>query len=466
MDYYGFDPTPEEAALKRMAAQIQALRGTSPPQGQMVSGYYVAPSKAQIWLPAINGLVADLKENQMAEKQKALSDKSAAALQQWLGAKPTETTTYGDSDAGPTMTKTEPTDAQNNAWAAAGLRNPLSRAIAAKALEDSVVAAPIRAEKRADKEYLKIQDQRRFDADRQARADLQQQRLDSQWQMLQARLSNSNLQAGERNELNRQAMAIRQQMNDANIASREKIAGMNNDVKVQAAQIKAAASANGKPLSSTLLKSLNENTATVARIGDLENDFTDEMAGPKGYLNAETGGKFYRDDPKAQKTAEWWRNFRAFDNIERHALFGAALTAQEKGEWARTTVTPLSSPEQIRTAIATRKMLAERAFKNFSDGLLANTPQQAVANAANATGSTVLKQALGRVSPAQQAARDTDRAAILLSEWNKIDPADPRADGDYKALEGELTRAGVPVPPRKTAAPASSSGGWSIRRIN
>lgn len=464
MDYYGYDPTPEEAALKRMAAQVQALRGTKQPEGQMVSGYYVAPSKAQIWLPAINGLVADLKEGQMADKQKALNDKSAQALQQWIGAKPGETTTYGDSDAGPTMTKTEPTDAQTSAWAAAGLRNPLSRSIAAKSLEDTVVQAPIRAEKRADKEYLKKVDQQRFDSDRQARADLQNQRLDSQWNMLQSRLSNSNLEAGERNALNQQAMALRQQMNDANIASREKIAGMNNDVKVQAAQLKSSASANGKPLGSSQLKQLTENTNSVARIGDLESDFSDDMTGPKGYLNAETGGKFYRDDPKAQKTAEWWRNFRAFDNIERHALFGSALTAQEKGEWARTTVTPLSSPEQIKTAIATRKTLAERAFKNYADGLTANSAREAVANAANSTGSTVLKQALGRVSPSQQAGRDNDAASILVNEALKM----PMTQDEYDGVIRDARRKGYTgeMPPRVVPGGAANSGGWSIKRVN
>lgn len=463
MDYYGYDQSPDELKLKQMLAQAQALRGTKMPQGQMVSGYYVAPSKTQNLLPLVNSLAADLKENQVEEKQKKMSRESQAALQQWLGSKPQASTVYGAGDEGPTMTTIAPTDAQNNSWAAGGLRNPLSKSLAQGVLTDSVVNAPIRAEKQADKLDLKERENRRFDADRQARADLQNQRLDSQWQMLQSRLSNTNLQADERAELSRQAMAVRQQMNDANINSREKIAGMNADAKATATQTKAAASALGKPLTSTQLKSLNENTNTVARIGDLETDFSDSMTGPKGYLNAETGGKFYRNDPDAQKTAEWWRNFRAFDNIERHALFGSALTQQEKGEWARTTVTPLSSPEQIRTAVATRKALAERAFKNYSEGLLAPSARDAVANAAQATNSSVLQKSLGRVSPAAQSERDTDRKFILLGEWDKIDPKDSRAEGDYRALEGELKRAGVPVPPRKTAG---SSGGWSIRRVN
>lgn len=469
MDYYGYDPTPEEVKLKQMLTQAQALRGTKMPQGQMVSGYYVAPSKVQNLLPLINGLVADVKENQAAETQKAISDKSQGALQAWLNAKPQTSTVYGAGEEGPTMEVQEPTDAQTNSWAAAGLRNPLSKALAASALTDNVVNAPIRAEKAADKAYLKQQDMRRFDADRAQRAELQQQRLDSQWQMLQSRLANTNLQADERMELQRQAMLLRQQMNDANIASRERIAGAANDAKLQAAQVKSALAGAGKPLGPTQLKTLTENTKTVSRLGEMETEFADDMVGPKGYLNAETGGKFFRDDPQAQKTAEWWRNFRAFDNVERHELFGSALTAQEKQQWARTTVTPLSSPEQVRTAIAARKKLAEKAFQTYSENLLANTAREAVAKSAEASGSAVLKKALGgapptSVAPSTQRVRDNDRSAIWTQEWNAIDPSDPRAEGDYKALEGEFKRAGLPVPPRKKAGGAAT-GGWSIRKV-
>lgn len=466
MDYYGFDPAPEELKLKQLLAQAQALRGTKMPQGQMVSGYYVAPSKTQNLLPLVNSIAADLKENKAEESQRELSTKSQQALQQWLGSKPTAQTVYGAGEEGPTMEVQQPTEAQNAAWAGAGLRNPLSKALASASLTDTVVNAPIRAEKAADKAYLKEMDNRRFEADRAQRSDLQQQRLDSQWQMLQARLSNGNLQADERLELQRQAMALRERMNADNIASREKIAGSANEAKIQAAQVKSTATAMGKALGPTQTKQLNENAQTISRIGEMEAEFDDSMTGPEGYLNAETGGKFFRDDPKAQKTAEWWRNFRSFDNIERHALFGSALTAQEKGEWKRTTVTPLSSPEQIRSALATRKRLSEKAFKTYSEMLLAGNAREAVASAANNTGSQVLKKSLGgtSVAPATQQARDTDRAEILKSEWNKIDPADPRAEGDYKALEGEMKRAGIPVPPRKKAGSAAT-GGWSIRKV-
>lgn len=465
MDYYGYDPAPEELKLKQLLSQAQALRGTKMPQGQMVSGYYVAPSKTQNLLPLVNSLAADLKENQAEESQRAISDKAQQSLQQWLGAKPSAQTVYGAGDEGPTMDVQQPTDAQNNAWAGAGLRNPLSKALASASLTDNMVNAPIRAEKAADKAYLKEQDNRRFDADRAQRADLQQQRLDSQWQMLQSRLSNTNLGAEERLDLQRQALALRERMHNENLASREKIAGASNEAKVQAAQLKSALAGAGKPLSPSQMKILNENTETVARISDFDKDFSDDMTGPKGYLNAETGGKFFRDDPDAQRTAEWWRNFRAFDNIERHKLFGSALTAPEKMEWKRTTVSPLSSPEQVRTAIATRKRLAEKAFTIHANNMLANTAKDAVAASAEASGSPVLKKALGSttVAPATQRARDTDRSAIWTQEWNAIDPSDPRAEGDYKALEGEFKRAGLPVPPRKKVG--GSTGGWSIRKV-
>lgn len=52
---------------------------------------------------------------------------------------------------------------------------------------------------------------------------------------------------------------------------------------------------------------------------------------------------------------DWWAAHRANDNVERHKIFGAALTATEKAAWTSTTISPSMSDEQIVTNLKRRR---------------------------------------------------------------------------------------------------------------
>lgn len=149
-----FDPSmdPEEFAIRQAMSRAAALRKQpAPAEGQMVSGQYVRAPKLAGLVPILNGLVADNIEGNAVQQQQALTGRQREALNEWLSARPTAKTTYGASDVGPTMTTTEPTEADTFAWASQGLKSPLSRALGSNLIEDQIVNAPLRAEQRKDK---------------------------------------------------------------------------------------------------------------------------------------------------------------------------------------------------------------------------------------------------------------------------------------------------------------------------
>lgn len=65
------------------------------------------------------------------------------------------------------------------------------------------------------------------------------------------------------------------------------------------------------------------------------------------------------DEQKQQQT--WWRDYRKqYENIERHKLFGSALTANEQAAWKQSNIGPDSSPEQIQDAMDTLSYLTKK----------------------------------------------------------------------------------------------------------
>jgi len=470
-----YDPTVDQAALQRSLAQAAALRKQSLalPQGQMVSGRYVKPSTAQMLTPIVSGLAADFRESQAAKKQAEIQRMSQLALQTWMSSRPTERTEYGAGPEGPTMETVAPTEQDTTNWAAAGMANPATRPLASSVLTDTVVNAPIRAEKAATKrEQTQLLNQR-FDQDRLARLEMHKERLQQQDNALQARLASSSLDRETRAELQRQSNELRRQIAQDQIGSREKVAEANRETKLTTTQAKVG---NAKPLSESARKGLLEATASVQRVVGFEDTFKDEYAGAKAALDVKTGGSFIRDDPEAQAAFEWWRDFYSNENVDRNKLFGSALTEHEKAEWRKTTVTPLSSKQAIRNAIATRKRLAEVALNRYTEVLMAPTAQDAVGVARRLAGvktdepSGTLPKSRSGYAGGSRASADAGVKETLLAEWAK--PQSSQADID--ALRAELKRAGVkvlpPAPPiaSPSAAPAAApaSGGWSIRRVN
>lgn len=70
------------------------------------------------------------------------------------------------------------------------------------------------------------------------------------------------------------------------------------------------------------------------------------------------------DEQRQQQT--WWRDYKKqYENIERHKLFGSALTSGEQTAWKQSNIGPDSSPEQIQDAMDTLVYLTKKmAYKS------------------------------------------------------------------------------------------------------
>jgi hypothetical protein len=461
---------PEEFAIRQAMSRAAALRKqASPVQGQMISGQYVPAPKLAGLVPILNNLVADNIESNAVQQQQGLTSRQREALNQWLSARPTAKTTYGAGEAGPTMTTTEPTEAETTAWAAQGLKNPLARTLATKVIEDQVVNAPVRAEKKEAKlENTRLVNQR-YDEDRKARAQLAAENSKNRLDLLQARLSTVGADTAARLELQRQIAnennALRRyqiesgiQQNELDRQSRESMF----DRKLQSAVDKAGSlTASQKKEVAEIQDEIRQHT------GYLET-FKDSFSGPKAAIQAKLGGTFLnQDDPEAAETAEWWRNFRAGDNVIRNGLFGSALTAPEKAAWQATTVSPLSSPSQIRSAIAARQKIVQDKFdarmKLYTDGKVDAPPSMS-----SVPGGSSLPKSTAKVDKATQATRDQGAAETLLNEIRS--GANVTRQADYDSLVRELKRTGYKgeIPPMKIGgtagpdeAPAPKTLKWS-----
>ena len=76
------------------------------------------------------------------------------------------------------------------------------------------------------------------------------------------------------------------------------------------------------------------------------------------------------DEQKKQQT--WWRDYKKqYENIERHKLFGSALTDSEQALWKSSNVGPDSSPEQIQDAMDTLTYLTTKlAYKERQNAVV------------------------------------------------------------------------------------------------
>jgi hypothetical protein len=96
-------------------------------------------------------------------------------------------------------------------------------------------------------------------------------------------------------------------------------------------------------------------TATV-NAGDYANWFARHMTGPPDQRTA---------------AAAWWQDYaRNVDLVERHAMFGASLTASEQASWRAASITPNMRPDLIRQHLATRRQILQAAIQRYTRSLV------------------------------------------------------------------------------------------------
>lgn len=430
MDYYGVDP--EEMRIKQLLTQAAALRNQSAPRGQTVGSggfeHYVAPHWTQNVAGLTGQLAGDVVEGRAQKATQDMNDRQQQMLTDWLRKKPAT----GD----------------RTAWAGEGMRNPVSRALAGEVIRDDILQGPIRAERAEDKKELaNIAAQTRAD-DREARRENLLMQLNARRDDLMLRLAANRENAEAQNELRRQFAANNDEIRRLQI---QNTANQKEADRQQKADTAAQKAAQTKGMTATQLKEIAGFEDSIARQDMIGQSFEDSFTGAKAAAYAEMGGNILSsvlpesEKAHAAKVAQFWRDFRANDNVERHALFGSALTQGEKLAWQKTTVSPFSTPAQIRDAIATRRKIANDAMQRRIK--LYSTPAPTALPKSNPQAPA---SSAGRVSSVAGPSGD-DRINILLQEAAKA------TGEDRAAVERELGRLGysgaIPEAPTP-AAPA------------
>ena len=183
--------TPEDYKLqlqqlerKRKFADALRAQSMDMPQGQMVSGWYVAPSITQNLAKLLQASNARGYEEEANTKQKALADELMGRKKEWLGAmpKPSESLEYATDGMGPPATKiNQPGEQDYLNWAMQGMEIDPAMAQAGFGMADRLSARADRNQQlQAQREQR--QSELQFRADQEARA--RQERFDQQQQMV------------------------------------------------------------------------------------------------------------------------------------------------------------------------------------------------------------------------------------------------------------------------------------------
>lgn len=133
-----------------------------------------------------------------------------------------------------------------------------------------------------------------------------------------------------------------------------------------AAQAKAAAAATGKPLPGSVVKSLQEARDNATTINTLATTFKDDFAS-KGVLGmgaeASMSAKGVLGTDK--EAVDWWKNYRKqAELVERHSMFGAALTPGEQASWRSADIGPGMDKDVIKKNLETRAKLTQKVLDN------------------------------------------------------------------------------------------------------
>ncbi|MCX5517784.1 hypothetical protein OSH10_05000 [Kaistia defluvii] len=123
----------------------------------------------------------------------------------------------------------------------------------------------------------------------------------------------------------------------------------------------------GRPLPAMTIKDLGTKGQAVDDMGRLTEGFQD---GYGGYGTSWAGditntlgrnvGAGFGDQ------ANWWQDYQTRKNLIRNQLFGAALTAQEKGEFDKADINPGMTPAAIRKNLTRQQELATNAARKMA----------------------------------------------------------------------------------------------------
>lgn len=146
----------------------------------------------------------------------------------------------------------------------------------------------------------------------------------------------------------------------------------------------------GKPLPQGALKQISEVRDNAVTIHNLTNSFKADYAG-KGILGFGADAQLNAAGVVGADAdaVEWWKNYRKqAELVERHALFGAALTPGEQSSWRGADISPGMDSKIIETNLKRRAALADRVLEFTRQDLIdaGHSPERVNAIAGRAPG--------------------------------------------------------------------------------
>jgi hypothetical protein len=242
-DYTARQRALEQRRALQRAQMIDAMR-MQMPEGQMVSGRYVAPHWSENLNVAIQPSIAALQGHANEAAERSLNDEIRAAAAKHMAAMPTaqQVELQGPSPDGisPVTGTVQPTREDKIRWAQAGMNIPTLRDSLTNAFEDQLINEPVREEQRQARKDEK-------DADRELRREALQNNL----RLLQEKLEDRALDRASREQIAKQARDLQLQIAQLGNATRRDIAGAQDATKrdlAAAAREAAAAKVTGPKL--------------------------------------------------------------------------------------------------------------------------------------------------------------------------------------------------------------------------
>lgn len=129
---------------------------------------------------------------------------------------------------------------------------------------------------------------------------------------------------------------------------------------------------NEKPFPAKERQLLIEARTNASTINSLLSEFKDDYAS-KGVLGMGTDLAIRAKSVLGidKGTVQWWKNYRKMaELVERHAMFGAALTATEQGSWRSADIDPGMDADVIRANLNTRAALAQKVLEATQQDLI------------------------------------------------------------------------------------------------
>lgn len=136
----------------------------------------------------------------------------------------------------------------------------------------------------------------------------------------------------------------------------------------------ATAAPRPRELSPTDLRGLREDGSTFSTISRLGSTFQSNYSMPSTVVGGDISNWIARNvggTGPMRDAAQWWQDYQRNSELtERHALFGAALTATEQASWRAATITPNMTEDAIRRNLATRQELLSSGIRRYSRALV------------------------------------------------------------------------------------------------